>query len=75
MNTQRTTVQINPKLLYEARFRALQEKVSLKDIIEKSLANYLAPPAKEINKKVKIGGHNLGGIKGKIKREGIYDYL
>jgi hypothetical protein len=71
----KTTIQIDPELLYQAKLKALQEKVTLKEIVEKSIANYIQNRPKSSKKGVKIGGYNLGGIKTTLTREEIYDHL
>ena len=71
----KTTIQIDPELLYQAKLKALQEKVTLKEIIEKSIASYIQNPTHISKKRVKIGGYNLGGIKTTLTRNELYDHL
>lgn len=71
----KTTIQIDPELLYQAKLKALQEKVTLKEIVEKSIASYIQNRHKPSKKVAKIGGYNLGGIKTTLTRDQMYDYL
>ncbi|OGK08836.1 hypothetical protein A2767_07145 [Candidatus Roizmanbacteria bacterium RIFCSPHIGHO2_01_FULL_35_10] len=72
--TVKTTVEINPDLLYMAKIKALKENKSLKEIINESLKKELGIKTKiKKTKPVQIGGYNLGGIKGSLRREDIYE--
>lgn len=71
----KTTIEIEPTLLYQAKLKALEEKTSLKEVVEKSLTRYLNTQPKIAQEKVKIGGYKLGVKNTKITREDIYDYL
>lgn len=71
----KTTLELDSNLLYLAKMRALQEGKTLKDIVTESLETRLIANKKEAKKerKLKIGGYKLGGIKGSLKREEIYE--
>lgn len=74
----RTTIEIDPNLLYRAKMKALQEQKTLKEIFVESLIRHLdfQKPEKNTRKtNVKIGGHNLGGIKTNLSRQEIYEDL
>jgi len=77
MQTVKTTVEISPNLLYLAKLKALKERKTLKEVIQESLAKDLGIPAKKLlkEKKVKIGGYRLGGVKGSLRRIDIYENL
>lgn len=77
MQTVKTTVEINPNLLYLAKLKALKERKTLKEVIQESLAKDLGIPAKKLlkEKKVKIGGYRLGGVRGSLRRIDIYENL
>ncbi len=73
----RTTIEIEPYLLYHAKLKALEENKTLRDVFTESLKKYCfgkinvqGSPKK--NPQVKIGGYNLGGIKGNLNRKNIY---
>ncbi len=72
--TVKTTVEINADLLYKARLKAIEEQKSLKQIINDSLAKELQTEhISGPEKKITIGGHWLGGIRGALCRVDIYE--
>lgn len=75
LQTVKTTVEIDPNLLYMAKMKALKENKSLKEIINDSLKKELGVVKTKIKqtKPVQIGGYNLGGIKGSLRRVDIYE--
>lgn len=77
--TARTTLEIDQNLLYYAKLKALEDHVPLKIIFQNSLKHYLnLKSLDDKNKKappVKIGGHNLGGVKSTFSRKEIYDFI
>lgn len=76
MDTQevKTTIELDARLLYLAKMKALEEKKTLKEVIAESLAKELRIAKKQKGRKtVKIGGYNLGGVKGNLSRADIYE--
>ena len=75
MDTQlvKTTIQLEPELLYQAKMIALQERTSLRLVINRGLAHEIyGDSAKGKTKLPKIGGYRLGGIRGNLRRTDIY---
>lgn len=78
----RTTIQIEEELLKEAKKRAIDEEKTLRELIKEALEEKLEKPQKKVKKKRK---KNLKfedvfeawpmGVKGKLTREEIYDFL
>lgn len=75
MNTQtvKTTIEIKTDLLYLAKRKALDEQITLKDVVNESLKLHLTQKQPKKQKPVKIGGHHLGGVKTDLSRGEIYD--
>ncbi len=73
--TTKTTVRIDPHLLYLAKLKALNENTTLKAIINDSLVQSLKTSQPRKKMKGQIGGHKLGNIKGNLSRTEIYDHL
>ncbi len=76
----RTTIEIDQTLLYYVKLKALKEQKTLRDIFTESLKHYCSEKTEtqDLLKKspqIKIGGYNLGGIKGNLSRKNIYDDL
>ena len=70
----KTTIEINADILYKVRLKAIKEQKSLKQIINDSLAKELQTKySNSPKKKIIIGGHRLGGIKGGLRRSDIYE--
>lgn len=70
----KTTIELDAELIYLAKMKGLQEKKTLRQIISESLAKELNIPKKEKLKKIpQIGGYNLGGVKGTLRRVEIYE--
>lgn len=70
----RTTVQIDPEILYLVKTRALEQKKTLRELINEALLDLVKNTKLQTETShVKIGGHNLGGIKGNLSREEIYE--
>lgn len=72
----KTTVLIEPDLFYLARVKALEEKTTLKKLFNDGLRIIVqnVPIKAHTPPVIKWGKYNLG-IKGKLSREEIYDYL
>ncbi len=74
----RTTVQIDPKLLRQAKIKMAREDITFRDMIQAGLQAIVdgklqladAPKSK---KKVSFGGYNLGIMKGSLRRKDIYE--
>ncbi len=80
MQTQlvRTTVQIDPELYRNVKLKMVQDDLTFKEIVEKSLTKFLQEKPKQkkkSTKKVRFGGYHLGGIKGNLSRKEIYDEI
>lgn len=74
--TVKTTVEIDSELLYKAKRKALEERTTLRKLINRSLAEAIGVPKKSrLRKKVIIGGHKLGGVKGSLNRTEIYEHV
>lgn len=75
----RTTIQIEEELLKEAKKRAIDEEKSLRTLIKEALKEKLDKPEKKTRRKtVKFGDvfkPEPLGVKGKLTREEIYDFL
>ncbi len=73
----KTTVQIDPDIFYLARLKALEQKTTLKKLINDGLRIIVQnkPVKTRIHPVIKWGGYDLGTIKGKLTRKEIYDYL
>jgi|GEM_PF-1649152 len=75
----RTTVQIDQDLYKSVKLKMLNEQLSFRQMVETSLRAVvndqldLNPQRKTRKKKIKFGGYNLGGIKGKLSRKEIYE--
>ena len=71
----KTTVEIDPELLYLAKKKALEEKMTLKKIISEGLKKELGihNDGKKPKEPTSIGGYSLGGIKGGLRRIDIYE--
>lgn len=76
--TVKTTIEIDADLFYLAKMKGIQEKKSLKTIVNEALVKELSPKLKKNQRKTKkvklpFGGYNLGGITGTFRREEIYE--
>jgi len=73
----KTTVEIDPDLLYQAKLKALQQGKSFKDIVHETMIRYIREPERKVKfKKIpRIGGYHLGSFKTKLRRTDIYDYI
>ena len=70
----KTTIELDARLLYLAKMKALQERKTLKEVISESLEKELKiKKAGKEKKALPIGGYNLGGIKGTLRRIDIYE--
>lgn len=73
-NEVKTTIEIDAKLLYLVKMKALQEGKTLKEVISESLTKELrVKEVKKEKKAIHIGGYNLGGVKGTLRRVDIYE--
>lgn len=73
----KTTIFIDPDLFYLARVKALEQKTTLKKLVNDGLRIVVqnVPVKTHTPAKIKWGSYDLGPIKGKLTREEIYDYL
>lgn len=71
--TIKTTIEIDTNLLYLAKRKALDEQITLKDVVNQSLKLHLTQKPNPKQKPVIIGGHHLGGVKTDLSRDKIYD--
>lgn len=73
----KTTVLIDPDLFYLARVKALEQKTTLKKLVNDGLRIVIqnVPVKTQTPPVIKWGAYNLGPLKGKLTREEIYDYL
>ena len=73
----KTTIEIDPELLYQTKLKALQQGKSLKEVFHETMIRYIREPQKKskITKLPRIGGYHLGGFKTKVKRTEIYEYF
>lgn len=78
----RTTIQIEEELLKEAKKRAIDEAKTLRELIKEALEEKLGKPKKRAKRKRKnlrfediFEAWDLGGIKGRLSREEIYEDL
>lgn len=73
----KTTVLLDPDLFYLARIKALEQKTTLKKLVNDGLRIIVqnVPVKAHPPPVIKWGGYDLGTIKGKLTRKEIYDYL
>lgn len=68
----RTTLRINENLKKIAEQKALQMNMTLQEIFNKALAQYLEHDAQKQAKKIVFKTHNLGEPLDKLKRADFY---
>jgi hypothetical protein len=73
LQTVKTTVELDPHLVYLAKMKALNEGKTLREIIAESLKQSLKVKLGTLTKSAKIGGYALGGIKGSLRRVNLYE--
>ena len=72
--TIKTTIEIDTQLLYLAKIKAVEERKSLKEIVNESLKRELQKQQiTQKKKKIIIGGYKLGGVKGSLRRIDLYE--
>lgn len=69
----RTTLRINKGLKKNAERKALQDDVTLQEIFNRALEEYLEKEAKKEAKKIVFKTHNLGVPLDKLRRNDYYD--
>lgn len=80
MNTQlvRTTVQLDPQLFKQVKLKMARDGLTFRDLVHTGLTAVVRGEVTEVptnkrQKKIRFGGHNLGGYKGSLSRNDIYD--
>ncbi len=68
----RTTLRIKENLKKSAELKALQDDISLQDILNRALEYYLEKEAKTEAKRLVFKTHNLGKPLDKLKRVDYY---
>lgn len=71
----RTTLRIKEGLKKNAERKALQNDVTLQEIFNRALEEYLEKEAKKEAKKIVFRTHNLGVPLDKLRRADYYDNL
>ena len=69
----RTTLRINKNLKKQAEKKALEDDVTLQEIFNQALEDYLQNDAKKEAKKIVFKSHNLGEPLDNLTRDDIYD--
>lgn len=69
----RTTLRINENLKKQAEKKALEDDVTLQEIFNQALEDYLQNDAKKEAKKIVFKSHNLGEPLDNLTRDDIYD--
>jgi len=75
MLIQRTTLKLNQEVYKLAKKRAIDKEINFQELVNRALKRYLQVEEKETarEKKFRFGDFDLGGLKGKLYRESIYE--
>ena len=75
MLIQRTTLKLDQEVYKLAKKRAIDKEINFQELVNRALKRYLQVEEKETarKKKFRFGNFDLGGLKGKLDRESIYE--